>query len=114
LRPPHGLMQVSVVKSCAAPAQLSAGFCDLSLRVLCCFRPSELAHVEIVVESPLAKQLLMSAAFDDPSPLDHQHEIPLRMVLSRWVMTKLVHPSIRRSGASWMRISVRLSTLLVA
>ena len=38
----------------------------------------------------------------------------LRMVDSRWAMTKLVLPCRSRDIASWMRISVRVSTLLVA
>ena len=38
----------------------------------------------------------------------------LRMVDSRCAMTKLVRPRRSRAIASWMRTSVRVSTLLVA
>jgi len=57
----------------------------------------ELAVVERVVEAPLDHELLVAALLDDPPWSMTMIVSALRIVESRWAITKLVRPSRRAS-----------------
>lgn len=56
----------------------------------------------------------MRALLDDIAVLQHQNQVGVLMVDSRWAMTKLVRCSVSRSMACWVMSSVRVSTEEVA
>ena len=74
----------------------------------------ELTGVELGVEAVPGEKLVVGALLDDVAVRMTRMRSALRIVESRWAMTKLVRPSISRSMASWISASVRVSTELVA